>query len=186
MTTITLPETILDAARQRRGDGDDRAWDNADFVASVVAETTIKRSQRSSVLAQLAVAMGISRAQATDLYLLAERYEPAIRREYGDALTIGHYREAMRCQVHEAKAMLRWCIESADDYGGTPAGVDALRKHVRELNAAAQEPKTKAEQAAELLDRIVNMINDALGLVPVSQKRHLNAALAEVDKVEIK
>jgi len=69
-----LPEEVLDKARAYRGAGDEHAWEMADFVASVVAECTRSRGDRTRTLKQLAQHMGVSRAQASDLCQLAETY----------------------------------------------------------------------------------------------------------------
>ncbi len=133
-TVQNLPEEVLDKARAYRGAGDEHAWEMADFVASVVAECTRSRGDRTRVLKQLAQHMGVSRAQASDLCQLAETYEPGVREDY-QALTIGHFREAMRSKTHAPVELLERAIKTADEWSGMPMPVDVLRPTVRSLNA---------------------------------------------------
>ncbi len=142
----TLPEDVLDRARQYRGAGDERAWEMADFVASVVAECTRSRGDRTRALKQLAQHMGVSRATTSDLCQLAETYEPGVREQFAETLTIGHYREAMRCKTVSPAKMLDQAVESSDEWNGQPMPVDVLRAIVRKHNADI-EPVLKEIEA---------------------------------------
>jgi len=157
-----LPEEVLDKARAYRGAGDEHAWEMADFVASVVAECTRSRGDRTRTLKQLAQHMGVSRAQASDLCQLAETYEAGVRERYSQLLTIGHFREAMRSKTHAPEELLERAVKSGDEWGGMPMPVDVLRAEVRSFNAGLEPPKTKLELYKLALDRAFKSLGDAL------------------------
>lgn len=161
MTTV-LPEKKLNEARQKRGHTDAQAWADADFVAATVAEYTTRSGDRTRILKELAVAMGIGRASASDLCGLAETYEPGIREQYADVLTIGHYREAMRCKTAHPASLLSLAVESSDEWNGQPMPVDALRSHVRELNRGEEPKKTKRELYVAYVERAYKSLGEAL------------------------
>jgi len=162
MTLQSLPEEVLNKARQYRGAGDEHAWEMADFVASVVAECTRSRGDRTRALKQLAQHMGVSRASVSDLAQLAETYEAGVRERYSHLLTIGHFREAMRSKTHGADELLERAVKTSDEWSGTPMPVDVLRQTVRSLNAGLEPAKTKLELYKLALDRAFKSLGDAL------------------------
>lgn len=162
MTIQSLPEEVLDRARQYRGAGDEHAWEVADFVASVVAECTRSRGDRTRALKQLAQHMGVSRASASDLCQLAETYEAGVRERYSQLLTIGHFREAMRSKTHGADELLERCIRTSDEWSGMPMPVDMLRQTVRSLNAEFEPAKTKRELYVACVERAYKSLGEAL------------------------
>lgn len=185
---VVLDEKILDEARQRRGNTDEQAWDDADFVAGVVAECarqpgdnttvvivdgqkqTVKKPSRSDILAELAKHMGVSRATTSDLCKLAETYEQGIREEFASTLTIGHFREAMRCQTVPAVKLLERAVKSEPEWGGQPIPVDALRQIVRKYNADVAPAKTNKELAKMYLDRAHKALDEACAYLGAEQK----------------
>lgn len=178
-----LPEEVLDKARAYRGAGDEHAWEMADFVASVVAECTRSRGDRTRALKQLAQHMGVSRAQASDLCQLAETYEPGVREDY-QALTIGHFREAMRSKTHAPVELLERAIKTADEWSGMPMPVDVLRQTVRSLNADLEPPKTKLELYKIALDRAFKSLGDALDFAPQKDQKSLASMREWLSKVQ--
>ena len=178
-----LPEEVLDKARAYRGAGDEHAWEMADFVASVVAECTRSRGDRTRALKQLAQHMGVSRAQASDLCQLAETYEPGVREDY-QALTIGHFREAMRSKTHAPVELLERAIKTADEWSGMPMPVDVLRQTVRSLNADLEPPKTKLELYKIALDRAFKSLGDALDFAPQKDHKSLTSMREWLSKVQ--
>lgn len=199
---VVLDEKILDEARQRRGNTDEQAWDDADFVAGVVAEcarqpgdnTTVvivdgqrrlvKKPSRSDVLRELAKHMGVSRATTSDLCQLAETYEPGIREEFSSTLTIGHYREAMRCQTVPAVKLLERAVKSEPEWGGQPIPIDALRQIVRKYNAAVKPAQTPKELYALCIDRACKAIDDALNYAPKGDQKSLTSMREWLTKVQ--
>ncbi len=182
-TVQNLPEEVLDKARAYRGAGDEHAWEMADFVASVVAECTRSRGDRTRALKQLAQHMGVSRAQASDLCQLAETYEPGVREDY-QALTIGHFREAMRSKTHAPVELLERAIKTADEWSGMPMPVDVLRQTVRSLNADLEPPKTKLELYKIALDRAFKSLGDALDFAPQKDQKSLTSMREWLSKVQ--
>ena len=162
MTLQNLPEDVLDRARQYRGAGDERGWEMADFVASVVAECTRSRGDRTRALKQLAQHMGVSRATTSDLCQLAETYEPGVREQFAETLTIGHYREAMRCKTVSQSELLDQAVESSDEWNGQPMPVDVLRAIVRKHNAGIEPVNGPLELYKLALDRAFKSLGDAL------------------------
>ena len=184
MKTIqNLPEDVLDKARAYRGAGDEYAWEMADFVASVVAECTRSRGDRTRALKQLAQHMGVSRATACDLCQLAETYEAGVRERYSHLLTIGHFREAMRSKTHAPVELLERAIRSADEWSGMPMPVDVLRQTVRSLNADLEPAKTKLELYKLALDRAFKSLGDALDLAPSKDQKSLVSMREWLSKV---
>lgn len=181
-TVQNLPEEVLDKARAYRGAGDEHAWEMADFVASVVAECTRSRGDRTRALKQLAQHMGVSRAQASDLCQLAETYEPGVREDY-QALTIGHFREAMRSKTHAPVELLERAIKTADEWSGMPMPVDVLRQTVRSLNADLEPPKTKLELYKIAIDRAFKSLGDALDFAPQKDQKSLTSMREWLSKV---
>lgn len=195
---VQLDERILDDARQRRGNTDAQAWDDADFVAGVVAECarqpgdntmvvvvdgqkqTVKKPTRSDILHELAKHMGVSRATTSDLCQLAETYEQGIRDEFSATLTIGHFREAMRCQTVPAVKLLERAVKSEPQWGGQPIPVDALRQIVRSYNAAVEPAKTKKELATKALDRAHNALCDALDYLTGESKADVSRLITKL------
>lgn len=182
-TVQNLPEEVLDKARAYRGAGDEHAWEMADFVASVVAECTRSRGDRTRALKQLAQHMGVSRAQASDLCQLAETYEPGVREDY-QALTIGHFREAMRSKTHAPVELLERAIKTADEWSGMPMPVDVLRQTVRSLNADLEPPKTKLELYKIALDRAFKSLGDALDFAPQKDQKSITSMREWLSKVQ--
>lgn len=199
---VILSESVLNDARQRRGNTDAQAWDDADFVAGVVAEcarqpgeprnTTVtdpetgelrQKPSRSDVLCELAKAMGVSRATTSDLCQLAETYEPGIREEFSSTLTIGHYREAMRCQTVPALKILEQAVQSDDEWVGQPIPVDALRAIVRKYNAAVEPAKGPKELYRMYLDRMCKTIEEALRYAPKADQKSLTSMREWLSKV---
>lgn len=182
-TVQNLPEEVLDKARAYRGAGDEHAWEMADFVASVVAECTRSRGDRTRALKQLAQHMGVSRAQASDLCQLAETYEPGVREDC-QALTIGHFREAMRSKTHAPVELLERAIKTADEWSGMPMPVDVLRQTVRSLNADLEPPKTKLELYKIALDRAFKSLGDALDFAPQKDQKSITSMREWLSKVQ--
>lgn len=178
-----LPEEVLDKARAYRGAGDEHAWEMADFVASVVAECTRSRGDRTRALKQLAQHMGVSRAQASDLCQLAETYEPGVREDYR-ALTIGHFREAMRSKTHAPVELLERAIKTADEWSGMPMPVDVLRQTVRAYNADLEPPKTKLELYKIAIDRAFKSLGDALDFAPQKDQKSITSMREWLSKVQ--
>lgn len=199
---VVLDEKILDEARQRRGNTDEQAWDDADFVAGVVAECarqpgdtttvvivdgqkqTVKKPSRSDILNELAKHMGVSRATTSDLCQLAETYEQGIREEFAATLTIGHFREAMRCQTVPAVKLLERAVKSEPEWHGQPIPVDALRQIVRSYNAAVEPKKTKRELAKLYLDRAYKALNEATAYLDDKAKSEVTFLAMRVEKVK--
>lgn len=178
-----LPEEVLDKARAYRGAGDEHAWEVADFVASVVAECTRSRGDRTRALKQLAQHMGVSRAQASDLCQLAETYEAGVRERYSQLLTIGHFREAMRSKTHAPVELLDRAIRSADQWSGMPMPVDVLRTSARSFNAGLEPEKTKLELYKLALDRAFKSLGDALDFAPTKDQKSLTSMREWLSKV---
>lgn len=176
MTTHSLPEDVLDRARQYRGAGDERAWEMADWISGVVNGNTRTRGDRTRALKQLAMAMGVSRATTSDLCQLAETYEPGVREQFAEYLTIGHFREAMRCKAARPAKLLDQAVESSDEWNGQPMPVDVLRAIVRKHNAGIEPAKGPKELYALALGRAWKALGDALDLCP----REHHAKLVEM------
>lgn len=183
MVKQSLPDEVLDKARAYRGAGDEHAWEMADFVANVVAECTRSRGDRTRALKQLAQNMGVSRAQASDLCQLAETYEAGVRDDY-QALTIGHFREAMRCKTVPAVKLLDLAVESADEWGGQPMPVDVLRQTVRAHNAGIEPKKGPKELYKLCIDRAFKTLGDALDYAPQGDKKSLTSMREWLGKVQ--
>lgn len=180
----TISEQYLDEARQYRGSGDERAWEMADWVKSVLVRVDEERhglrsGDRTRIFKELAIAMGVSRASVSDLCQLAETYEPArkitdpktgevvdvipgIREQFADVLTIGHYREAMRCKTIDPLRLLHEAVETADEWNGQPMPVDALRVRVREANRGEEPKQTKRELFVAYIERMCKALDGAL------------------------
>ena len=199
---VELDEQILNEARQRRGNTDAQAWDNGDWIAGVVAECarqpgdntmvvvvdgqrqTVKKPTRSDILRELAKHMGVSRATTSDLCQLAETYEPGIREEFGATLTIGHFREAMRCQTVPAVKLLERAVKSEPEWGGLPIPVDALRQMVRKYNAEVEPAKSKRELAQMYLDRAHKALDEATQYLSVEAKAEVSKLMLWLTSVK--
>ena len=177
-----LGDDILNAAAQLRGTGDTTQWETGDFVASVVIEAA-GRMRRSAVLKALAVPLGVSRQTANDLCQTAETFEPGMREQYSEALTFGHFREASRATTVAPTELLEWARAGGDDHGGTPAGVDALRRRVRELNAGTKEEPSALEAYTAKLARALDVLDDALALAHPSQRAALRLVMDGLDVI---
>ena len=105
----TLDEAIIAEAVGRRGNTDAQAWDDADWIAGVLAELGQEYGKRTRIFRELARYMGRSRQTISDLCQMSETYPEddtvieetgdiveSARVMYGDVLTVGHFREAMR------------------------------------------------------------------------------------------
>lgn len=190
MKRFDLPEDVRNDARSRRGHRDPHDWSDADFVASVVAECTHARGDRSRAINILAADMGITRSEAVDLCLMGETYppavilrnkkgeaigiEPGIREQYAGILTTGHYREAMHSETQTKPAQwLQLAVDSADDFGGMPMPVTVLRSKVRAANAEAKDKPSKNETYRASIDKAFKALGDALGAAPDDHKKSI-------------
>lgn len=198
MTDKSLPEDVLDRARQYRGAGDERAWEMADWISGVVNGNTRSRGDRTRALKQLAQAMGVSRATTSDLCQLAETYaparkifkvengvvtgeyeiEPGVREEFAATLTVGHYREAMRCKTSAPTTLLAQAVASEPEWGGQPMPVDVLRAIVRKHNANIEPVKGPKELYAMYLDRAIKALADAHEYAPKDHQKSLTSMQA--------
>lgn len=185
----TISEQYLDEARQYRGSGDERAWEMADWVKSVLVRVDEERhglrsGDRTRIFKELAIAMGVSRASVSDLCQLSETYEPGARAQFADVLTIGHYREAMRCKTIDPLLLLHEAVETADEWNGQPMPVDALRVRVREANRGEEPKQTKRELFVAYIERMCKAADGALDYCEdETEKRSLTSMREWLSKV---
>lgn len=195
-----LPEDVRNEARRRRGRYDPNSWDDADFIAGVVAECTKARGDRSRAISILASDMGMTRTEAVDLCTLGETYPPAIvmrdtkgkvintidgiREQYAGILTVGHYREAMRSEsAIKPAAWLALAVESMDEYHGMPMPVTVLRAKVRAANAEAKGKPSKKETYKQCIDSAFKALGNALEVAPDAHKKSISSMRQWLAKV---
>lgn len=191
----TLDEAIIAEAVGRRGNTDTQAWDDGDWIAGVVAELGPEYGKRTRIFRELARYMGRSRQTISDLCQMAETYPAddtviaetgdiveSARAMYGDVLTVGHFREAMRAP--DPTALLEEAVASASEWGGLPMPVDKLRQRRLELNREDKVKKGPAERAADLIERITKDMTELIDLVQPEKQRHIHEALVAVDEVK--
>lgn len=191
----TLDEAIIAEAVGRRGNTDTQAWDDGDWIAGVVAELGPEYGKRTRIFRELARYMGRSRQTISDLCQMAETYPAddtviaetgviveSARAMYGDVLTVGHFREAMRAP--DPTALLEEAVASAAEWGGLPMPVDKLRQRVREINKEGEPAKTDLERLIDLLERAARALTDAIDVASPERQRHIHEALVQIDMVK--
>ncbi len=187
----TLDEKIIAEAVGWRGAEDGKLWEMADWIAGVVAELGPEYGKRTRIFRELARYMGRSRQTVSDLCQMAEVYPktpnvtadgviiPSLREMYGELLTIGHFREAMRAP--DPSSLLEECVATMPEWGGLPMPVDKLRARVREVNADGRPPKTALELLADELERAIKALTAAIDHASHEQRAHIHEALVAID-----
>jgi transposase-like protein len=165
MNDWTLPDEMRHRAIALRGAGDYARWRAGDLLDEAVAESP--RGCQMYVIRTLAGDLGIATSTARKWLRVARAYDGAARTEYGDVLT--HECYAIALMDAEPMAMLRWAVESADDYGGAISPADRIRAEVirrrngetasamelyqralRRLERAAEQARVMAERAGKV------------------------------------
>lgn len=169
--TLQLPDAIRDRALALRGQQDTHQWAIGDFVAEIVDELT-RRSKTATVRA-LAQDIGIGYSTARKYEDCARTFPPRVRVDYQEVLTFDSFAAAM--YAPDPLGVLRWAIESADEYGGRPAPVDVIRAKVSELNNGHEQPATKRfEKYIELAKKNLELALELSTRQPQA-RRHVNA-----------
>ena len=178
--SAVLPDSVLDRFRQFRGDGDDSRFSLGDEIETAAVEFAGKVTQRQLYKAA-AIETDLSIAEIRLLHETARATDDSLRAEFLEPLTFQHFR-VLRFLDDRAqrRGYLRWCVDSADDFGGrlAPAAVLA-RKVRRELGVEPPEPTAVelAERAAGLLRRALEIEN-----TPERTRKKLQMALETLEQ----
>mgnify|MGYP006935511899 CR=1 FL=1 len=175
-----LPDAVLDKFRQRRGETDAHYWGLGDDVADAVVEFAGKITQQKIIKAA-ALETDLSNGEVRLLFETARAFDQSLRDEFAEVLTHQHYR-VLRYLDDRAKqqAYLRWCLESADRYGGRPAPASILAKKVRrELGHEPPEPTF-----GELFERALTAVQNLRSAADTDVRHQkVSAVLALLEKV---
>jgi hypothetical protein len=165
MTDWTLPDEMRQRAVALRGAGDDARWRAGDLLDEAVAEAP--RGCQMYVIRTLAGDLGIATSTARKWLRVSQAYTYRQRMEYSDVLT--HECYAIALMDADPMAVLKWAVESADDYGGTISPADRIRAEIirrrngetasamelyrralRRLERAAEQARVMAERAGRV------------------------------------
>ena len=93
------------------------------------------------------------------LHETARASDEQLRGEFDEPLVFAHFREVRYLGDRVLQvAYLKWCIESADDYGGRPAPASILRRKIQRERGTPAPPPTVAElfgRCLALCDRVL-------------------------------
>ena len=170
--TLTLPDSVRERAFALRGQQDTHQWAIGDFVADVVDERP--QDSKTRLVRALSQDVGVAYSTARKYETCARTFPLKVRRDYTDVLTFDAFAAAM--YAPDPEGVLRWAIESADEYDGRPAPVDVIRAKVSALNNGHEKPAT--ERFETYLERARKDLELALELStrhPQPRKR-INAA----------
>lgn len=148
-----LPEDVQNMLANYAAEGDKSLWKIGRIARELAERLPVKRALLDAAVAQ---ACGWRAARARDVRSVATFYPDQIVEKYS-GLSFSHHRAAMSAgSLQAACRWLDWCVATADDYGGLPAGVDVLSAKMRDAGdrkgAAAWERQVQA--AFRLLTRV--------------------------------
>lgn len=161
VTTVTrvtpakvLPDEILDRAAALSDADNATCWALGDLVIEAIDECAGKLS-KSEIRTQIANRTRYQPSGIRAREAVSRFWDEADREEYG-VLDWSHFRLAMRQK--DPRGDLRYCIESADRYGGRPMPYNAYAQMVRERNKGKtyEDPYDLAAKAATLLSRALD------------------------------
>jgi hypothetical protein len=173
-TAGSLPEKLLEKFRQHRGENDDAYWAMGDDIDEAVVESAGRLTQ-NAVYGIAVREMEVSRAEVRVLHETARATDEKLRDEFADILTHSHYRVLRYIEDRSVqRGYLRWCLESADAFGGRPAPASVLAKKVqKELGIEPPEPTV-----GEILERATAQLDRAFDADPMATLRELGAYVA--------
>ena len=155
-----LPESFLEQLRSHRGAGDAGKWQIGDaietFHVEAAGRVTLRRLYRAA-----AVETERSIADVRMLHETARASDEQLRGEFDEPLVFAHFREVRYLGDRVLQvAYLKWCIESADDYGGRPAPASILRRKIQRERGTPAPPPTVAElfgRCLALVDKVLEV-----------------------------
>ena len=144
-----LPDSITDTFRQYRGSTDADYFGLGDAIDAAVVELAGKVTAKA-IYKQAAIETEYSIAEVRMLHETARAADSKLRAEFDDALTHAHFR-AVRYIDERAvqRGYLRWCLESADQFGGRPAPARKLAEKIQ----AERGPQKPPPSLSDWLDR---------------------------------
>lgn len=144
----TLSDEARHMARQLRGQAEDYQWTIGDFLND--QWNAAPKRHRLSVINILSSDMGIGKSTGRLYRRVSSTFPPGARDVFEEGIaTWGHARIAVTAK--DPIGAVLWVATSADERGGTPATVDQLAVHVREMRAPKQ--LTRREKVSALLER---------------------------------
>ena len=165
----SLPDKLLEKFRQYRGVSDDAYWSIGDAIDEAVVES-VGRLTQNAVYGIAVKEMDISRGEVRVLHETARTTDSKLREEFELVLTHQHYRVLRYIEDRAKKhGYLKWCLESADAFGGRPAPASVLAKKVQKEMGIEPPPPT----VGEILERAIGLIDKAYDLDPAAVWREL-------------
>jgi len=151
---VIFPVDVIERL-QARSDGETNSkWEDGDDCGALVDEFG-PRFGKSRVRRRFAIERQLSNGTARDRENMARFFNPQDRLDF-DVLSYHQLRACKPAGKDGWRKLATWAVESADDYGGRPAPVDAIIRHRKKDGAkeAAWERRlvrahTSAEQVAD-------------------------------------
>ena len=128
-----LPEEFLNILRTTRDKFSNASWELADILADMEAEWG-----HALPRGKVADAIGTLPSEVSSLILTAQRIERPLRAAF-ENLPFSVFKYAARDNC--PRAVLSLCLDSADDYGGSPGTVRVVRAIVKARNGRKRDGK---------------------------------------------
>ena len=135
---VQLPDEVIERLQDNTRKEDDARWDDGDIAAEVVEEFGPTHG-KMLVRQRIAIEAGVSTSTIRSREEMSRYWPLSARADWGsdespgfDILTWSQWR-AIKPARDKWRKLATWAVESADDFGGRPAPVDAiLAKRLRD------------------------------------------------------
>jgi hypothetical protein len=152
---LKFPDDLIERLQQNTEDEDKARWDDGDVTADIVDEFG-EQYGKGLVRKRVAIEAGLSSGtirQREDM----SRFFAFPDRVIYDVLTWSQLRACKPAGI-DWRDLADWAIESADDFGGRPAPVDAIvAKRLSDDGKLPPTWKDKLDKVMEALSEIVTM-----------------------------
>lgn len=131
-------------------------WEWADLLAALDTELCRNRGDQARLLSLVAGRASLDKSTLRHRLNMGRTFTPDVRAQVDDVLSYSQL-EACRAAGDDWRQYALWAIESADDFGGTPAPVGAIRKRIRDDAGGAKPPteppwRQKCQRIIDLAD----------------------------------
>ena len=132
---VILPDELIERLQDNTRKEDDARWDDGDITADLVDEFGITFG-KALVRKRIAIEAELGSSTIRQREEMSRFYSPDLREKFGgkgflgfDGLSWSQWRAIKPAGPSGWKALARWAIKSADDFGGRVAPVDAIIAH---------------------------------------------------------
>jgi len=147
LSDIVLPDEAINRIVHTREKGDDSKWAEGRLAVELVDEYG-KRYGKGRLRKKIGIEAGYAAATIRDREAMARFFNEAIVEDYG-VLSYSQMKACKAAGPDGWKDLADWAVESADDFGGRPAPVDAINMKRRGI---PRDDPTWIKQAIRVFD----------------------------------